>query len=118
MNKQACLNKGSLHRDFSGISSFPSVQRCRLFFILPRTRHLGIFYLKLVITFYCLSYFQLSHFYMVLLIVSRILHNSIFLINIDQILHNSTFLINVNTILFIIVSMLPSRYITNMLNTC
>lgn len=31
MNIQACLNQGSLSRDFPGVSSFPSVQRCRLY---------------------------------------------------------------------------------------
>ena len=73
---------------FSDVSRFSSVQR---FSLLARAVYLCIFYSRRMITFHCLIYFQLSYFFLVVLIIPQILWNNRFLINADQMSYSTLY---------------------------
>ena len=59
--------------------------------LLRRAVYLGIFYSRRVITFHCLIYFQMSHFFPVVVIIPQILWNSRLLINADQMSYSTLY---------------------------
>ena len=59
--------------------------------LLARAVYLCIFYSRRMITFHCLIYFQLSYFFLVVLIIPQILWNNRFLINADQMSYSTLY---------------------------